>query len=106
MIHSGRGIQYTYSADQKVSESWEKSYIYKAYHWDNTYIDSFYAVIKRERINGFKVKNYNYVAAILFENIDTFYNTIHIHSHCRYKVLINCTNENLRRIEKILEIES
>ncbi len=39
---------------------------------------------KREWINRFKIFNYTHAYKLIFEYIETFYNTIRIHSHCGY----------------------
>ena len=51
---------------------------------DNAYIESFHALIKREWLNRFKIKDYNHAYALVFEYIEAFYNTVRIHSHCNY----------------------
>ena len=40
--------------------------------------------IKREWLNRFNIKNYRHAYNLIFEYIETFYNTIRIHSHCDY----------------------
>ncbi|BCZ47092.1 hypothetical protein psyc5s11_31590 [Clostridium gelidum] len=60
------------------------SYSPKAYQWDNSFIESFHAIIKREWLNRFKIKNYAHAYMLVFEYIEDFYNTVRIHSHCNY----------------------
>ena len=60
------------------------SYSKKAYPWDNACIESFHALIKRERINRYKILDYKHEYKLVFEYIETFYNTVRIHSHCGY----------------------
>jgi len=60
------------------------SYSKKAYPWDNACIESFHALLKREWINRFKIFNYTHAYKLVFEYIETFYNTVRIHSHCGY----------------------
>ena len=60
------------------------SYSRKAYPWDNACIESFHALIKREWINRYKILDYKHAYKLVFEYIETFYNTIRIHSHCGY----------------------
>ena len=62
----------------------KRSYSKKAYPWDNACIESFHALIKREWLNRFKIKNYEHAYKLVFEYIETFYNTVRIHSHCGY----------------------
>nr|WP_106062458.1 IS3 family transposase [Clostridium liquoris] len=45
---------------------------------------SSYAIIKRKWINRFRIKNYRHAYILVFEYIETFYNTTRIHSHCNY----------------------
>lgn len=61
-----------------------QSYSKKAYPWDNACIESFHALLKREWINRFKIYNYEQAYKLIFEYIETFYNTVRIHSHCGY----------------------
>lgn len=60
------------------------SYSKKAFPWDNVCIESFHAVIKREWTNRFRIKSYNHAYTLVFEYIETFYNTVRIYSHCGY----------------------
>ncbi len=84
VMHSDRGIQYTCAAYQEATEKFINSYSKKAYPWDNACIESFHALIKREWINRFKILDYNHAHRLVFNYIEAFYNTVRIHSHCRY----------------------
>lgn len=84
LIHSDRGVQYTSLEYTQATEEMIRSYSKKAYPWDNACIESFHALLKREWINRFKIKDYNHAYKLVFEYIETFYNTIRIHSHCNY----------------------
>lgn len=84
VIHSDRGIQYVCGEYQKATEGMKTSYSKKAYPWDNACIESFHALIKREWINRFKILDYNHAYRLVFQYIETFYNTVRIHSHCGY----------------------
>lgn len=84
VIHSDRGIQYVCGEYQKATEGMKRSYSKKAYPWDNACIESFHAFIKREWINRFKILDYNHAYRLVFQYIETFYNTVRIHSHCGY----------------------
>ena len=61
-----------------------RSYSKKGYPWDNACIESFHALIKREWLNRCKIENYQKAYVLVFEYINTFYNTVRIHSHCNY----------------------
>jgi transposase InsO family protein len=84
VMHSDRGVQYTCSAYQEATEGFINSYSKKAYPWDNACIESFHALLKREWINRFKIFDYHHAYKLVFEYIETFYNTVRIHSHCGY----------------------
>lgn len=84
IIHSDRGMQYTSEAYKAATKDMITSYSKKAYPWDNACIESFHALIKREWINRYKILDYNHAYKLVFEYIETFYNTVRIHSHCEY----------------------
>ena len=82
IFHCDRGCQYVSEAFQKATKGMIHSYSKKAYPWDNACIESFHALLKREWINRFKIFNYAHAHKLIFEYIETFYNTVRIHSHC------------------------
>ena len=84
ILHSDRGIQYVCKEYINATEGMERSYSKKAYPWDNACIESFHALIKREWLNRFKIADYEDAYRLVFEYIETFYNTVRIHSHCGY----------------------
>lgn len=84
ILHSDRGSQYVSKEYRKVASKMELSYSKKAYPWDNACIESFHALIKREWLNRFKITSYKHAYRLVFEYIETFYNTQRIHSHCNY----------------------
>lgn len=84
ILHTDRGIQYTSSDYAKATEGIQRSYSKKAYPWDNACMESFHALIKREWLNRFKIKDYSHAYRLVFQYIETFYNTVRIHSHCGY----------------------
>ncbi len=51
---------------------------------ENACIESFHALIKREWIQLYKFEDLNHAKSIVFEYIETFYNTTRIHSFCNY----------------------
>ena len=85
VLHSDRGRQYTSNDYKNAAEGMTLSYSKKAYPWDNACIESFHALLKREWINRYKIKNYNHAYKLVFEYIEAFYNTVRIHSHCDYR---------------------
>ncbi len=84
IIHSDRGIQYTCEAYRAATKDMIRSYSKKSYPWDNDCIESFHAIIKREWLNRYKILDYKHAEKLVFEYIETFYNTVRIHSHCEY----------------------
>lgn len=84
IIHTDRGCQYVSGAFCKATSGMVNSYSRKAYPWDNACIESFHALLKREWINRFKIFNYQHAYKLVFEYIETFYNTVRTHSHCEY----------------------
>lgn len=84
IIHSDRGSQYVSREYQKATENMQRSYSKKAYPWDNACIESFHSLIKREWLNRFQIHNYKHAYILIFEYLETFYNTKRIHSHCGY----------------------
>ncbi len=84
IIHSDRGSQYVSSAWREATETMQRSYSHSGYPYDNACIESFHSLIKREWLNRFNIKDYNHAYRLVFEYIETFYNTVRIHSHCDY----------------------
>ena len=84
LIHSDRGSQYVAAEYRKATEKMQRSYSKKAYPWDNACIESFHALIKREWLNRFRIHDFRQAYRLVFEYIETFYNTVRTHSHCGY----------------------
>lgn len=84
IIHSDRGSQFVSKEYQRATAKMQRSYSKKAFPWDNACIESFHAIIKREWLNRFRIIDYNHTYRLIFEYIETFYNTRRIHSHCDY----------------------
>lgn len=84
VFHNDRGCQYVSESFRNATAEMINSYSKKAYPWDNACIESFHALLKREWINRFKIFNYSHAYKLVFEYIETFYNTVRIHSHCGY----------------------
>lgn len=84
ILHSDRGIQYVCKDYKEATKEIQCSYSKKAYPWDNACIESFHALIKREWLNRVKIRDYHHAHRLVFEYIETFYNTVRIHSHCEY----------------------
>lgn len=84
IVHSDRGSQYVSSAWRDATENMTRSYSHKGYPYDNACIESFHSLIKREWLNRFSIRDYKHAYTLVFEYIETFYNTVRIHSHCDY----------------------
>lgn len=84
VIHSDRGSQYISQEYKHVTENMKRSYSKKAFPWDNACIESFHSLIKREWLNRFRIRDYRHAYTLVFEYLETFYNTVRIHSHCDY----------------------
>lgn len=84
IIHSDRGSQYVSNAWREVTKKMQRSYSHSGYPYDNACIESFHSLIKREWLNRFNIINHKHAYRLVFEYIETFYNTVRIHSHCDY----------------------
>ena len=62
----------------------QTSYSKKGDPWDNACIESFHAIIKREWLKRFKIKDMKHAQCLIFEYIETFYNTVRIHGTLGY----------------------
>lgn len=85
IIHSDRGSHYIAQAYLKLfGKHMITSYSRKGDPWDNAYIESFHALIKREWLKRFKILNLPHAMVLVFEYIETFYNTKKIHGTLNY----------------------
>lgn len=84
IMHSDRGVQFTSHLYYLLTTDMKKSYSAKGNPWDNACIESFHSLLKREWLNFYKIQNYKHAYRLCFEYIETFYNTVRIHSHCDY----------------------
>lgn len=100
VIHSDRGIQYTCKDYIAATEGMGRSYSKKACPWDNACIESFHSLLKREWTSRFRILDYSHAYRLVFEYIETFYNTVRIHSHCGYQSPSDYEKAYLDRMEK------
>jgi putative transposase len=86
LIHSDRGSQFGSIKFRKKLKSHEfvQSMSRKGNCWDNACIESFFHLLKSERLNHYRFNNVAQVRWELFKYIDGFYNTIRIHSSLGY----------------------
>ena len=89
VCHSDRGSQYVSAIYLEALNEIMPSYSRKASPWQNACIESFHALIKREWLYSFKIKDFAHAYKLVFEYIEAFYNTIRSHSHCDYIVISN-----------------
>ena len=83
----------------EATDGWERSYSKKAYPWDNACIESFHSVLKKEWLNRFRIIDCDHAYRLVFEYINTFYNTVRLHSHCKYKSPQEYEEEHLKKME-------
>lgn len=100
VVHSDRGIQYTCKDYITVTEGMDRSYSRRACPWDNACMESFHSLLKREWVSRFRILDYNHAYRLVFEYIETFYNTVRLHSHCGYQSPSDYEREYLNRMEK------
>ena len=84
IFHCDRGCQYVSELFRNATSEMINSYSKKSCSWDNACIESLHAVLKREWVNRFKTFNYMHTYKLVFEYIETFYNTVRSNSHCDY----------------------
>lgn len=84
VIHSDRGCQYVSKSYMEATPAanFVRSYSRKGTPWDNACIESFHALIKREWLNRYVIKNLKHAHELVFEYIEAFYNTVRIHEYC------------------------
>lgn len=106
VFHNDRGSQYVSDAFKEATVDFINSYSKKGYPWDNACIESFHALIKREWLNRFVILDYQQAYRLIFEYIETFYNTIRLHSHCNYSSPNQYEEKFLGKLEKTISIAS
>lgn len=84
IIHSDRGCQFVSKAyiEATPADKFVRSYSHKGTPWDNAPIESFHALIKREWLNRYIIKHLKHAHDLIFQYIETFYNTTRIHGYC------------------------
>lgn len=87
IIQSDLGCQYTSNlfestlAELKIRHSYSK----KGYPYDNSCIESFHSVLKKEEVNLKKYKDSKEAYNAIFEYIESWYNRRRIHSSLNYR---------------------
>jgi putative transposase len=89
--HSDRGTQYTSAECQGLLARWGgvASFSRKGNCWDNAVVESFFATLKRELVNGEVYRTRDEAAAAIFDYIEGFYNPERLHSTLGYLSPVN-----------------
>lgn len=90
MVQSDLGSQYlSYDVEEFLKEyGLIHSYSRKGTPYDNSPIEAFHSVIKREKLNRIVLKNYDHAKLVIFEYIEGFYNRNRIHGSIGYRTPI------------------
>ena len=83
---------------REATETMQRSYSHSGYPYDNACIESFHSLIKREWLNRFNIINFKHTYRLVFEYIETFYNTVRIivtATICLLTTLKNCMRGNV-----------
>jgi putative transposase len=85
--HTDRGTQYTSSECQELLARWGgvPSLSRKGNCWDNAVVESFFATLKRELVDGEVYRTRAEAANAVFEFIEGWYNPHRLHSTLGYK---------------------
>jgi len=86
-FHSDLGSQYTSISFQEILEHYgmRQSFNYKGSPYDNAYIESFHAILKKEEVNHVQYIDENSARMALFQYIEAWYNRERIHGSLDYK---------------------
>ena len=89
--HSDRGTQYTSAECQGLLARWGgvASFSRKGNCWDNAVVESFFATLKRELVDGEVYRTRDEAAAAIFDYIEGFYNPERLHSTLGYLSPVN-----------------
>ncbi|WP_373898030.1 integrase core domain-containing protein [Haloimpatiens sp. FM7315] len=98
ILHSDLGCQYTSSAFKKCIDNIKiitHSFSGKDYPYDNAWIESFHASLKKEEVHLVNYFDYDAAKLAIFEYIEDWYNRKSIHSSIGYLTPQKC--EDLAR---------
>ena len=86
IFHSDRGSQYTSNDYEELlaTLSIKHSYSKKGYPYDNTSMESFNAILKKEEVNINTYQTFEEAKLVIFEFIEGWYNNKRIHSTLGY----------------------
>jgi putative transposase len=85
--HSDRGRQYATYAYQGLLQRYNilSSMSRKGHCYDNAYMESFFATLKKDLVHGEKYQTREEASLSIFEYVEVFYNRIRKHSALGYK---------------------
>jgi putative transposase len=85
--HSDRGRQYATYAYQGLLQKYNirSSMSRKGHCYDNAYIESFFATLKKDLVHGERYQTREEASLSIFEYVEVFYNRIRKHSALGYK---------------------
>jgi len=98
ILHSDLGYQYTSSAFKEYISNTKlitHSFSGKGCFYDNAFIESFHASLKKEEVHLVKYFDYDAARLAIFEYIEAWYNRKRIHSSIGYLTPQKC--EDLAR---------
>ncbi len=86
IFHSDRGSQYTSNDYENLLSALKikHSYSKKGYPYDNASMESFNAILKKEKVNVNTYKTFQEAKLVIFEFIESWYNNKRIHSTLGY----------------------
>ena len=98
IFHSDLGSQYTSDEFSKVINEFNltHSFSYKGSPYNNTCIESFHAILKKEEVNHVRYLNYESAQLALFQYIEGWYNRKRIHSSIDYRTPQEMENSILK----------
>ena len=102
IVHTDRGVQYTSDLYRERLDGVKRSYSGKGNPWDNACVESFHALIKREWLNRFRIRDFDQAYKLIFEYIDAFYNTRRIHSHCSFLAPFEYERNYYEQLRKVV----
>lgn len=98
MHHSDRGSQYTSDdfRDLLDKQGIECSMSARGSCYDNAVVESFFSLLKRERVRGQTYKTREEAKADIFDYIERFYNRIRSHTYLDYLSPVQYENQSVR----------
>ena len=86
IFHSDRGSQYTSNDFEQLLDDlkFKHSYSKKGYPYDNASMESFNAILKKEKVNVNNYETFEKAKLAIFEFIESWYNNKRIHSTIGY----------------------